>query len=149
MHTHFCANELQHFINAVVEKDRNRLARVAVIRLCGPFSRDVYPGIDWPEDLRDIICGYCGFVDGGLEIDGQIIRDIVEEQVKAEVEEIKKRGIKAIVVNGVFSPSDLEEKQEERVGDWIAKYYPEADVVLSKHGASPNLLRRPPELISP
>ncbi|KAL1742325.1 hypothetical protein HDZ31DRAFT_66082 [Schizophyllum fasciatum] len=131
-----------HFINAVVEKDRNRLAPVAVIRLCGPFSRDVYPGIDWPSDLRDIICSYCGFVDGGLEIDGQIIREIVEEQIKAECEAIKKRGIKAIVVNGIFSPSDLEEKQEERVGEWIAKYYPEADVVLSKHVANLGFVAR-------
>jgi N-methylhydantoinase A/oxoprolinase/acetone carboxylase beta subunit len=27
-----------HFINAVVEMDRSRLAKVAVIRLCGPFQ---------------------------------------------------------------------------------------------------------------
>ncbi|KAK7054063.1 Hydantoinase/oxoprolinase N-terminal region-domain-containing protein [Favolaschia claudopus] len=56
-----------HFINAVLEKDQNRLAPVAVIRLCGPFSRDVYPAIDWPEDLRNIVCKYCGFVDGVLD----------------------------------------------------------------------------------
>ncbi|KAL1702879.1 Hydantoinase/oxoprolinase N-terminal region-domain-containing protein [Schizophyllum commune] len=131
-----------HFIYAVVEKDRNRLAPVAIIRLCGPFSRNVYPGIDWPADLRDIFCSYCSFVDGGLEIDGQIIREIVEEQIKAECEKIKELGIKAIVVNGIFSPSDLEEKQEERVGEWIAKYYPEADVVLFKHVANLGLVAR-------
>jgi len=32
-----------HFINAVVEMDRARLAKVAIIRLCGPFSKGVDP----------------------------------------------------------------------------------------------------------
>jgi N-methylhydantoinase A/oxoprolinase/acetone carboxylase beta subunit len=35
-----------HFINAVVEMDRARLAKVAVIRLCGPFSKGVDPVSD-------------------------------------------------------------------------------------------------------
>lgn len=30
-----------HFVNAVVQADRTRLSRVAVIRLCGPFTRQV------------------------------------------------------------------------------------------------------------
>lgn len=30
-----------HFVNAVVEKDASRLERVAVIRLCGPYTRSV------------------------------------------------------------------------------------------------------------
>lgn len=30
-----------HFINAVVERDRERLAKVGVVRLCGPFSKDI------------------------------------------------------------------------------------------------------------
>jgi len=30
-----------HFINAVVEADAGRLSRVAVVRLCGPFTRQV------------------------------------------------------------------------------------------------------------
>ncbi|KAK1961623.1 hypothetical protein LY78DRAFT_588339 [Colletotrichum sublineola] len=38
-----------HFINAVVEGDASRLARVTVVRLCGPFSADipaVHPAAD-------------------------------------------------------------------------------------------------------
>lgn len=125
-----------HFTNAVVEKDRNRLAPVAVIRLCGPFSRDVYPGIDWPEDLRDIICRHCSCVDGGLEVDGQLISNINEAQIAAECQIIKDKNIKSIVVNGIFSPSDIVERQEERVAEWVRKYYPDADVVISKEGDS-------------
>jgi len=30
-----------HFVNAVVENDARRLGRVAVIRLCGPYTRKV------------------------------------------------------------------------------------------------------------
>lgn len=32
-----------HFVNAVVEADPRRLSRVAVIRLCGPYTRAVFP----------------------------------------------------------------------------------------------------------
>lgn len=30
-----------HFVNAVVQTDARRLSRVAVVRLCGPFTRQV------------------------------------------------------------------------------------------------------------
>jgi N-methylhydantoinase A/oxoprolinase/acetone carboxylase beta subunit len=30
-----------HFVNAVVEVDARRLSRVAVVRLCGPYTRQV------------------------------------------------------------------------------------------------------------
>jgi N-methylhydantoinase A/oxoprolinase/acetone carboxylase beta subunit len=125
-----------HFINAVLEKDRDRLAPVAVIRLCGPFSRDVPPGVDWPADLRDIICRHCSYVDGGLEVGGELISRIDESQIAAECKVIKEKNIKSIVVNGVFSPSDIVERQEERVAEWVRKYYPEAAVVISKEGSS-------------
>ncbi|KAJ6515387.1 hypothetical protein C8R45DRAFT_888175 [Mycena sanguinolenta] len=131
-----------HFINAVLEKDSNRLAPVAVLRLCGPFSRDVPPAIDWPADLRDIICQYCAFVDGGLEIDGEPIREIDEAQVAEECRIIKDKNIKSIVVNGIFSPSDLIQRQEERVAEWVRKCYPEADVVISKEVANLGFIER-------
>lgn len=34
-----------HFVNAVVQADARQLSRVAVVRLCGPFTRQVYSGI--------------------------------------------------------------------------------------------------------
>ncbi|KAK7466917.1 hypothetical protein VKT23_003981 [Stygiomarasmius scandens] len=132
-----------HFINAVIEKDQSRLAPVAILRLCGPFSHSVPPGLDWPHDLREIICAYCAFLDGGLEIDGNIIRDISEQQVKVECDAIRKLGITSIVVNGIFSPADIMgQRQEERVGEWVKKYYPDADVVLSKEVANLGFIER-------
>jgi hypothetical protein len=57
----------QHFVNAVVERDAARLARVAVIRLCGPFGKHALPCIDWPADMKNLILGHHALVKGGLE----------------------------------------------------------------------------------
>ena len=70
-----------HFINAVVEMDRARLAKVAIIRLCGPFSKGVPPCVDWPAKLRELICSYYCLVKGGLEVDGSLISDIDEDEI--------------------------------------------------------------------
>jgi N-methylhydantoinase A/oxoprolinase/acetone carboxylase beta subunit len=131
-----------HFINSVVERDRSRLARVGVIRLCGPFSRDIPIGIDWPPELRNIICGYRGIVDGGLEIDGSLIAELNTEEVKRQAGEIKSRGISSIAVVGIFSPIDIFHKQEETAAEIIRHVYPEADVVCSKDVANIGFLER-------
>ncbi|KAK8081653.1 hydantoin utilization protein A [Apiospora saccharicola] len=131
-----------HFINAVVEMDRSRLARVAVIRLCGPFSKDIPVGIDWPPKLRNIICAYRGLVDGGLEIDGSLIEELDEEALRRECDMIKSQGIKSIVVIGIFSPIDIVYRQEERAAAIIREAYPEVDVVLSKEVANIGFLER-------
>ena len=62
-----------HFVNAVVERAREKLARVAVIRLCGPSSRALPPFSDFPSDLRELMCGQVEMVSGGLEYDGREI----------------------------------------------------------------------------
>jgi hypothetical protein len=56
-----------HFVNAVVERDAARLARVAVIRLCGPFGKHALPCIDWPADMKELILGHHALIKGGLE----------------------------------------------------------------------------------
>lgn len=131
-----------HFINAVVEQDRARLAKVAVIRLCGPFSKGVPPCVDWPQKLRSLICGYYCRVKGGLEVDGSLISDIDEHEICEQVKTIKEQGIKSIVVNGIFSPVDVIYKQEERTAQIIKEVYPEADVVTSKDVANLGFLER-------
>jgi len=55
------------FINAVLEADARRLAKVAVIRLCGPYTKQCPPFIDFPVRLRALTEGHVGYVDGGLE----------------------------------------------------------------------------------
>jgi N-methylhydantoinase A/oxoprolinase/acetone carboxylase beta subunit len=131
-----------HFINSVVERDSTRLAKVGVIRLCGPFSKDIAIGIDWPPELREIICGYRGIVDGGLEIDGSLIAELDIEEVKRQAEEIKSQGISSIAIVGIFSPIDIVYKQEETAAEIIRQVYPEADVVCSKDVANIGFLER-------
>ena len=91
-----------HFVNAVIERDASRLTRVAVIRLCGPFSKHVPPCIDWPDEMRELILGYYALVKGGLEVDGNLISDIDANEIKTHCEVIREKGINSIVVNGVF-----------------------------------------------
>src|SRR6478735_5529265 len=93
-----------HFVNAVVERDAARLSRVAVIRLCGPFSKHNLPCVDWPDDMREIILGHHALVHGGLEVDGRLISDIDPDEIKTQCAIIKEMGIKSVVVIGIFSP---------------------------------------------
>ncbi|KAI8205545.1 putative D-/L-hydantoinase subunit A [Colletotrichum sp. SAR 10_86] len=131
-----------HFINAVVEMDAARLARVAVIRLCGPFSADIPVGVDWPPRLRDIVCAHHGLVDGGLEIDGSLIAELDEDGVRREAEAVRAKGIRSVVVVGIFSPVDVVYRQEERAAEIVREVYPEADVVMSKDVANIGFLER-------
>lgn len=131
-----------HFINAVVEQDKQRLAKVAIIRLCGPFSKGVPPCVDWPENLRKLMCAYYCRAKGGLEVDGSLISDIDEDEIREQVKIIKKKGIRSIVVNGIFSPVDVVYKQEERTAQIIRESYPEADIVTSKNVANLGFLER-------
>ncbi|KAH6723923.1 hypothetical protein BKA61DRAFT_648951 [Leptodontidium sp. MPI-SDFR-AT-0119] len=131
-----------HFINAVVEGDQARLARVAVVRLCGPFAKSVPPGIDWPVRLRNLICAYHCRVDGGLEVDGELISEINESQIREQAEIIKSKVITSVVINGIFSPIDIVHKQEETAAAIFRECYPEADIVLSKDVANLGFLER-------
>lgn len=131
-----------HFVNAVVERDASRLSKVAVIRLSGPFSKNAPPCVDWPEDMRGIVLGHYALVKGGLEVDGELISDIDEDEIVAQSQEVKKRGITNVVVNGVFSPIDTVERQEERAAEIIRREIPGCDVVCSKEVANLGFLER-------
>ena len=127
-----------HFINAVVERDARRLRRVAVIRLSKSFLREVPPFAEFPPDLTTILKGYTAVVDGGLHIDGSQEAPVVEEQVVRECGGIKKLGLTAVVVAGVYSPIDEVFQQESTVRDIILREIPGIDVVCSRD-ASPSI----------
>ncbi|KAI4747149.1 DUF917-domain-containing protein [Aureobasidium sp. EXF-12298] len=131
-----------HFVNAVVERDAARLARVAVIRLCGPFGKHALPCIDWPADMEDLILGHHALVKGGLEVDGNLIADIDLEEIKDQCEIIKQKGITSIVVIGVFSPIDSTYRQEEGAAQVINDTLPGCHIVLSKEVANLGFLER-------
>ncbi|KAI0505574.1 hypothetical protein F5B22DRAFT_651639 [Xylaria bambusicola] len=131
-----------HFVNAVVERDAARLSKVAVLRLCGPFSQHALPCVDWPADLRGMVLGHYALLKGGLEVDGHLISDIDEIQIRNECRMIREKGIKSIVVNGIFSPIDTVERQEERAAELVKAEIPGCDVVCSKEVANLGFLER-------
>lgn len=131
-----------HFINAVVEQDARRLRRVAILRLSKSFLREVPPFAEFPSGLTSILKGYVGYLDGGLHIDGSEEAPVVEEQVVKQCAEIKKLGLDAVVVVGVFSPIDESFRQEDRVRDIVRREIPGADIVCSHEVANLGLLER-------
>ncbi|ROV94757.1 hypothetical protein VMCG_08855 [Cytospora schulzeri] len=132
-----------HFVNAVVERDAKRLCKVAVVRIAGPFGKHAPPCVDWPDDMRELVLGYWASVEGGLEVDGNLIRDLDEDAVREQCRIIKGKGIRAVVINGVFSPIDTVHRQEERAAV-IAKEElgGEVDVVMGKEVANLGFLER-------
>lgn len=124
------------FLNAVIQRDRRLLSRVAVIRLSKSFLRDVPPFSGWPKSLADVISTYVGYVDGGLHIDGTEESPLAEEQVAVHCDKIRELGIKAVVVAGVYSPIDVNYHQEDRVRQIIVRSLPGVDVVCSHEVAN-------------
>ncbi|KAI0817560.1 hypothetical protein GGR55DRAFT_685168 [Xylaria sp. FL0064] len=131
-----------HFVNAVVERDAARLSKVAVLRLCGPFSQHTLPCVDWPDDMRSLVLGHYALLKGGLEVDGHLISDIDEAQIRNECSVIREKGIRSVVVNGIFSPIDTVQRQEERAAELMRAKIPGCDVVCSKEVANLGFLER-------
>lgn len=133
---------LQHFVNAVVELDARRLTRVAVLRLSTAFSKHAPPCIDWPPAMRSLILGHYALLQGGLEVDGNLIQPISEAEIRKECEIIKAKGITSIVINGIFSPIDTVHQQEETAAEIVKSCLPSVDIVLSKEVANLGFLER-------
>ena len=91
-----------HFINAVIE--RRDLAKVACIRLCGVSSLSLPPFCDFPDDLKECVCGGVYFLNGGFEFDQKVINELEENQITDAFNEIKKNGIRHVVVTGKLAP---------------------------------------------
>ncbi|KXN82657.1 Hydantoin utilization protein A [Leucoagaricus sp. SymC.cos] len=103
-----------HFINAVVQSDATKLSKVAVIRLAAPYTEECPPFIDFPEHLKHIICGHTAILKGGLQVNGGLVNDIDEDELIREAIVIRQKGIKSIVIVGIYSPLDTTGQQEYR-----------------------------------
>ncbi len=66
------------FVNSLVERDSTKLQRVAIIRLCGPYSRLTPPFASFPYELRHVLEGPVFFAEGGLQVDGREISTVGE-----------------------------------------------------------------------
>ncbi|KAK6202509.1 uncharacterized protein RJT21DRAFT_118560 [Scheffersomyces amazonensis] len=118
-----------HFINAVIEKDKARLDKVAVLRLCGPYSRTTPPFADFPSGLKSILNGYIGFLDGGHYVHGDEVQPINEAEVLEHCQKIKELRLKSVVLVGQFSP--MVNDHEDEVEKIIAKALPDISIVKS------------------
>ncbi|KAG6333941.1 hypothetical protein ID866_5152 [Astraeus odoratus] len=131
-----------HFVNALIERDSRRLDRVAVIRLCGPFTRGTPPFVGFPPDLRSLLEGPCFLVSGGLQIDGSEIAPVQPSEIESACREIVQTGIRVVVVSAVFAPIDFVIKQEEQVASIVRKALKHVVIVCSKEVAHIGLLER-------
>ncbi|KAG7087259.1 hypothetical protein E1B28_013239 [Marasmius oreades] len=132
-----------HFINAVVQSDTSRLAKVAVLRLAAPYTHECPPFIDFPPQLEKIMNGYAAIISGGLQIDGRTINPIVELELVEQAKQIKARSLKDVVVAGVFSPLDVLGSQEYAARDILKRELGEdVNIVCSRDVAQIGLLER-------
>ncbi|XP_069112790.1 uncharacterized protein [Argopecten irradians] len=127
-----------HFVNAIVQ--RKNLARVAVIRLCGPASRSVPPFSDFNGELKESINGGVFLVNGGYEFDGKVITEVSRSEIQECIEKCVKNKINNFVVCGVFSP--VRRSQEENVRQIILDVCPSASVTMSNEIGQISLLER-------
>jgi len=131
-----------HFVNAVVEADARRLSRVAVVRLCGPSTREIPPFSDYPMGLKKIMQGPVYYLDGGLEIDGREIMPLNPKQVEETTMDIRNQGISKVALIGVFSPLDHSGIHEEKCKELMLSHCPELDIVCSNTIGGVGLLER-------
>lgn len=131
-----------HFVNAVVEADARRLSKVAVVRLCGPSTREIPPFSDYPLGLKRIMQGPVYYLDGGLEIDGREIMPLNPKQIEEAAMDIRKQGISKVALVGVFSPLDHAGIHEEKCKELMLTHCPELDIVCSHTIGGVGLLER-------
>ncbi|KAL2074474.1 hypothetical protein VTL71DRAFT_8252 [Oculimacula yallundae] len=102
------------FVNAVLEQDSSKLDKVAIVRLCGPYSRGSPPFVDFPPKLRALMEGHFGYVDGGYQVDGSLILPLNVDQLKEQASIIKSKSISSVVVIGIYSPSNPTQEEEAK-----------------------------------
>lgn len=116
-----------HFTNALVE--RKRLEPVGVLRLASPSGEALPPFTGWPADLAACVGGNVFLLPGGYEVDGREIAPFDAAAVRAAIETLKERGIKAVAITSAFAPVNA--TMEEQAAEIIRAVYPEAAVTRS------------------
>ncbi len=126
------------FTNAFTE--RKRLQRVAILRICLPFSRDIEPMLDWPSDLKYILGSNIYMVRGGFEFDGSEAASLDEIGIRNAARDMRGRGLRHIAVSCIFST--INDAMEIRAGEIIAREIPDAHITLSSRVGRLNLIDR-------
>ena len=127
-----------HFTNALLE--HRDLSPTAVVRLSLPATHLLPPLVDWPEGLKEAIGGHTYMVGGGHEFDGREIAPLDREGLRDAVRNMRRHGVRAVAVSGVFSPVNAAHESEAR--DIIQNEAPEVRVCLSNENGRMGLLER-------
>ena len=127
-----------HFTNALLE--RSNLAPTAVMRLSLPATELLPPLVEWPDALRDAIGGHTYMVGGGNEFDGREISPLDRQAIRDAVHDMRAQGVRAVTVNGVFSPVDP--TQELEAAAVIADAAPNLRVCIAHENGRIGLLER-------
>lgn len=88
------------------------------------------------------MCGYYTWVSGGLHIDGSQESPVVEMEVVRQCKVIRERGIKSIVIAGVYSPIDTNFRQEDYVRSIVQRELGDVDIVCSHEVSNIGFLER-------
>ena len=151
----------EHFINAILECDAEKLERVGVIRLASQFTRATPPFVDFEIKLRNcmavdlkakyqntnrdsVIYGGHVIIDGGLQVDGSEIGPISWEQILQACEQFQHDNVQDVVVCGVYSPIADTVNQEKLCQEIIAESFDRIRVHCSSDGEDFATLSHPP-----
>lgn len=127
-----------HFTNALVE--RKGLTPTAVLRLALPATTLLPPLIDWPAELSDAIGGFTFMAQGGHEFDGREISPLDRREIRNIAKQMRKDGVLAAAVCGVFSPVNPVHEQEAAV--ILEEEIPGIQVTMSHQNGRIGILER-------
>eukprot|EP00164_Ancoracysta_twista_P011395 GFYU01017548.1.p1 GENE.GFYU01017548.1~~GFYU01017548.1.p1 ORF type:complete len:995 (+),score=344.32 GFYU01017548.1:152-3136(+) len=129
-----------HFENVWAQHQTEHLSKVAVFRVCGPTTRSLPPGLDWPITLKEVAGSCVHYLSGGYQFNARAIIGIDEEEVRSATREAGHMGINAFAVVGVFSA--LNNDQETKVANIIKSEMPDAHVTMSHEIGDIGLVER-------
>ena len=101
-----------HCTNAIVE--RKRLNKVVALRIGAPATTAISCMADWPQQLKDAMSVRDFIVHGGHEFNGQLINDLVEQEIREVARTVRDEGFESVAVTSVFSP--VSDAHEVRAG---------------------------------
>lgn len=127
-----------HFTNAFVQ--RRDLTKVLALRIGAPASRGVPPYSGWPADVRGAVFGGSELVAGGFEYDGRPIAEFDAENVADAIRRAADAGIAQVAISCIFS--QLNDEQEQRAAEIVARVAPDMEVSLSSELGRVGLLER-------
>ena len=127
-----------HFTNALLE--RRNLSPTAVVRLALPATQLLPPLVDWPAPLKEAVGGFTYMVRGGHEFDGREISPLDREEIRSAVQEMRRQGVRAVALSGVFSP--VNSTHETEAAAIVREEAPDMRVCLSHENGRMGLLER-------